>query len=214
MIVYGLHPPVCALMFDIDNTLYRNDFYVTRQVDLLVGRFAELRRISLDSAAEQIERARTAVAHRMGQESTSIGNAMTELGISLAENAKWRTELFRPGEFLEADDRLITVLDELTARIVLVAATNNSTAVGEKTLEALGVREYFCDVIGLDRVGESKPSPKLFIMAVESAHVSAFRAVSVGDRYFADIAPALQCGLGGILVESMEDVYSLEGVVG
>jgi phosphoglycolate phosphatase/putative hydrolase of the HAD superfamily len=33
----------------------------------------------------------------------------------------------------------------------------------------------------------------------------------VGDRYDVDIAPALELGMGGILVEGVEEVYSLKG---
>ncbi len=209
MTAYRL-PATCRLVvFDVDNTLYRNDDYLRRQTELLIERFARERRMAVDEARRAIEKARVEVARASKSRTTSLGNAMAALGVPFATNSRWRSELYEPERFLDADRRLARSLADLAGFVSLAAATNNSTAIGVRTLLALGVAHYFPTLVGMDAVGESKPSPALFGRVLATAGVPARQAISVGDRYDVDIVPALALGMGGILVHSMEDVYRL-----
>ena len=46
-------------------------------------------------------------------------------------------------------------------------------------------------------------------MAAEAAGAEPERCLSVGDRYDIDIALPLELGMGGILVDGVEDVYGI-----
>jgi FMN phosphatase YigB (HAD superfamily) len=115
--------------------------------------------------------------------------------------------------------------------------------VGFASLEALGVKDFFSVIVGLDDTLASKPDPAPFILAArrlralrEAASPPSARAeapsspealaagtaaqespfaglVSLGDRYDVDLAPALALGMGAILVESVSEIYSLPEIL-
>ena len=47
-------------------------------------------------------------------------------------------------------------------------------------------------------------------MALEKLGLEAKDCVSVGDRFNIDVELPLKMGMGGVLVEGVEDVYNLE----
>jgi phosphoglycolate phosphatase/putative hydrolase of the HAD superfamily len=74
-------------------------------------------------------------------------------------------------------------------------------------LEAIGVSEFFPEIIGLDSTGLSKPHYLPFSMALQKMGVEAKNCVAVGDRFNIDIELPVKMGMGGILVDGVEDVY-------
>jgi phosphoglycolate phosphatase/putative hydrolase of the HAD superfamily len=91
--------------------------------------------------------------------------------------------------------------------------TNNSVSIARKTLAALGVADYFPVIIGLDTCGVSKPHTVPFIKATELLGVPSAACVSIGDRYDIDLLLPLELGMGGILVDGVEDVYELPRLI-
>ncbi|MDR2784575.1 MAG: HAD hydrolase-like protein, partial [Treponema sp.] len=59
----------------------------------------------------------------------------------------------------------------------------------------------------------SKPHKAPFIKAKESLGIPAGECIALGDRYDFDIAPPLELGMGGILVDGVEDVYCLAEIL-
>ena len=114
-----------------------------------------------------------------------------------------------PGQFLSRDHKLVTTLEVLSKKYQLACLTNNPVLVGRKTLAALGVEEFFPLVIGLDTCKVSKPHPAPFLLAVEKLGCRIEHCLSVGDRFNIDIELPLELGMGGILVDGVEDVYKL-----
>ncbi len=214
MEIYALPENIELFIWDIDNTLYRNDEYYRGQLDLLMKRYARHAGIETEEARRRISEARGRLAEKSGGRKTSMGNAMASLGVSLEENARWRSELFEPEKFLHEDRRLYESLDALAGRSRLIALTNNSSDIGIRTLRCLGVAGLFEKTIGLDSTHTSKPSHLPFKRVLVETGVAAEAAVSIGDRYDVDIEPALDLGMGGIVVESLEDVYRLPEVFG
>jgi phosphoglycolate phosphatase/putative hydrolase of the HAD superfamily len=51
------------------------------------------------------------------------------------------------------------------------------------------------------------------LKAVETLGVPAGECIALGDRYDFDIAPPLELGMGGILVDGVEDVYHLAELI-
>ena len=94
MKTYNLPANVDALIFDIDNTLYRNDNYCELQVQLLIERFAKEREMTVTDAVSAINRGKMDYQNATGGKKTSTGNVMLNLGVALDENARWRDELF------------------------------------------------------------------------------------------------------------------------
>lgn len=213
MRIYHLPKILKALIFDIDSTLYTNKGYAFQQNDIQIQHYAGLEGISHQEALEKIEGAKKTWAVQNGGKTPSLGNAFVQLGYPLEESIRWREELLEPVRFLCRDEQLIAALESLGQKFRLACVTNNPVLVGKKTLAALGVEEFFPIVIGLDTCRVSKPHPAPFLLATERLGCQPESCLSVGDRYHIDIELPLELGMGGVLVDGVEDVYQLPALL-
>nr|NQU92906.1 HAD family hydrolase [Bacteroidota bacterium] len=213
MNVYQLPDKIRVLVFDIDMTLYTSYPYLESQIRLLTQRLADHFGWSYDEATEKIKQSKAEYAEKNNGRNLSIGNVYLTLGISIKTSSEWRRELLNPEAFLKKDDALISALRRLKEKYHLAAATNNSTEVGKRTLKALGIFSLFDIVVGLDISGESKPTIVPFRIIADHYHVPLNEMVSIGDRYEVDLELPLQYGMGGVLVDGVEDVYGLGEVL-
>jgi len=78
----------------------------------------------------------------------------------------------------------------------------------------LGVGECFPILIGMDTCMCAKPHKAPFLKFAELSACPAETCISIGDRYDIDLALPLEIGMGAILVDGVEDVYELAGVLG
>jgi phosphoglycolate phosphatase/putative hydrolase of the HAD superfamily len=210
MKVYALPEKTSAFLFDMDSTLYTNGEYARSQIDLPVMRLAELRGKSFGEMNDEILRRRKALAEEQGGKKTSLGNIFLSFGVSIAESIRWREELYSPEKYLRKDARLRSALSALASSgRALAVVTNNPVSIAERTLAVLGVGDLFGALVGLDTCGVSKPHREPFLRAAELSGALPGACVSVGDRYDIDIAFPLELGMGGILVDGVEDVYGL-----
>jgi phosphoglycolate phosphatase/putative hydrolase of the HAD superfamily len=215
VIIYRIPQTVSALLFDMDNTLYTNQEYVRFQLESPVRRLAEIRNIPFDKTREEIaEYRKTWAAEHDGAE-VSLGNVFRAFGVSIEETVRWREELYEPARYLKRDPKLRETLQALAAScaISMAVVTNNPVLVARKTLAVLGITDIFGVIVGLDTCGVSKPHAAPFLTAAELVGASPETCVSVGDRYDIDIALPLELGMGGILVDGVEDVYGLSTVI-
>ena len=107
------------------------------------------------------------------------------------------------------DEELQKTLAALSERYKLLCVTNNPILPAQKTLAALGVEKWIEVLVGLDSCNLSKPAKEPFLLAASKAGVPPQNIISVGDRYDLDIAPALELGMGGVLVRGVADVCKL-----
>lgn len=198
-----------TIIFDIDSTLYTNEEYAFEQVDCQVRRFAGERGISDDAARKMVADFREKFARENGGKKISLSNTLLSFGVPIQKSVEWRRELLEPKNFLTRDERLQKTLSALSKKFNLICVTNNPVTPAEKTLVALGVESLISDIIGLDTCNVSKPAREPFLLAAEKCGSRAQECLSVGDRYDLDIAVPLELGMGGVLVEGVEDVYRL-----
>jgi HAD superfamily hydrolase (TIGR01509 family) len=201
-----------ALIFDLDNTLYTNPAYAAFQEEDLVARLGRALGLGPEGAAAKIAalRAERATA---GLGATSLGKLFAILGIDIATSVAWREEGIEPAKWLKRDPRLDRALGLLSKRFTLALMTNNPSLVGERSLEALGVRARFGVLVGLDDTLSGKPAPEPFLETARRLGLEPSRCVSIGDRFDVDLAPAMELGMGAILVTGVEDVYDLPDVL-
>ncbi len=202
-----------GLVFDIDLTLYGSKEYYRSQIDILVSALAKEIGKPLPLALEDIDRFKRSYAEANGGRKPALGQVFLHFGVGIEKNCEWRTKLFRPEDYLAYDERLVRTMDSLARKYAIAAVTNNTTQIAIRTLEILGVREYFPVIIGLDRSLAVKPSMIPFDIAIAEMGLPRDRLVSVGDRVEVDLELPVKHGMGGILVENMEDVYALPGVL-
>ncbi|MDR0450379.1 MAG: HAD family hydrolase [Treponema sp.] len=197
------------LIFDMDGTLYTNETYLRSQTDLLVERLAALKGKDPAELGEEIARFRESRVRENPGKSPSLSLILESFGVSMEENIRWREELYRPEAHLEGDARLRETLLLLSGQYKLALLTNNPLSIARRTLRCLGLEAVFPVLVGLDSCMVSKPHEIPFRKAAEESGAAAEGCVSIGDRYEIDLALPLEMGMGGILVEGVEDVYRL-----
>jgi phosphoglycolate phosphatase/putative hydrolase of the HAD superfamily len=207
--VYYLPPEQRALLFDMDLTLYSSPEYGSFQIDSLVERLAERRGIPRGDMGRLLEERRRSLTDAQGGKKPSLSQIFLSYGITMEENVRWREELYEPSRFLKADKRLGKTLGDLAGSYLLGVVTNNPVKVAQKTLAVLGVGDYFSALAGLDTCMTAKPHGAPFLKIAESLGCPLETCVSIGDRYDIDLAVPLEMGMGGILVDGVEDVYKL-----
>ena len=209
MKTYNLPSNPKTLIFDIDSTLYTNAVYAFEQVDCQVRQFAKDRGITADEARKMVADYRKQFAAANNGKKISLGNTLLAFGIPIAQSVEWRKTLMEPADFLKRDDRLIQTLNELSKRFNLICVTNNPVFTARKTLDAIGISEFFPEIVGLDTCLKSKPAVEPFMKACEITGTTPQECIAIGDRYDMDIALPLQMGMGGILVSGVEEVYEI-----
>lgn len=210
---FSVPSDIKAIIFDIDSTLYTNASYAFEQVDCQVRRFASLRGITNDQARKMVADYRKKYAAENGGKKVSLSNTLRSFGVSIEQSVQWRRELIEPADFLGPDKKLQEALAALGRRYKLLCVTNNPILPAQKTLDALGVADLIEVLVGLDTCNLSKPAKEPFERAANEAGVPFGKIVSVGDRYDLDLAPALELGMGGVLVRGVEDVYKLPKLI-
>ena len=210
---YNVPSDIKAIIFDIDSTLYTNAAYAFEQVDCQVRRFASLRGITNDQARKMVADYRKKYAAENGGKKVSLSNTLRSFGVSIEQSVQWRRELIEPADFLGPDKKLQEALAALGRRYKLLCVTNNPILPAQKTLDALGVSDLIEVLVGLDTCNLSKPAKEPFERAAKEAGVPFDKIISVGDRYDLDLAPALELGMGGVLVRGVEDVYRLPELI-
>ena len=209
MKIYKIPEVLRAFIFDIDSTLYTNQAYAFEQVDCQVRQFAKERGITADQARKMVADYRKKFATEHNGSKVSLGNTLLAFGVPIEQSVEWRRELLEPADFLDRDDKLIETLHKLSSKYQLICVTNNPVLPARKTLDAIGVSDFFPQIVGLDTCFKSKPALEPFQSAVNILGVQATECLAIGDRYDMDIALPLEMGMGGILVSGVEEVYQI-----
>ena len=215
MKIYKIPENLKAFIFDIDSTLYTNQAYAFEQVDCQVRQFAKERGITADEARRMVSDYRKKFAAEHNGSKVSLGNTLLAFGVPISQSVEWRRSLLEPADFLGRDEKLIEELKLLQSKYKLICVTNNPVLPARKTLDAIGISDFFPDIVGLDTCLKSKPAIEPFKTAVERLcngvpdSIKAENCLAVGDRYDMDIALPLEMGMGGILVSGVEEVYQI-----
>lgn len=209
MKVYHIPPSTKAILFDIDSTLYTNSFYAHEQVDVQLRYFAEQKGWPYDKAKAKIDAYRQEWAQTHNGAKTSFGNTLVAFGVPIEESIKWRETLINPADYLEYDQKLVETMKILSENFKIAAVTNNPLKPAKKTLDVLGVSDFFSCIVALDTCCVSKPHKAPYECAAKSLDVPFEKCISVGDRYDIDLAVPLSMGMGAILVSGVKDVYEL-----
>lgn len=102
----------------------------------------------------------------------------------------------------------VTLIDEVAAfgeslrgRVPMAIATGGTRMVVEKTLQAVGISDWFDEVVTADDVVEGKPAPDIFLRAAELLGVAPEKCLVVEDAP-AGILAAQRAGMQVIAVPS------------
>ena len=218
MRVFRLPDSCKVILFDLDSTLYTNKEYARSQIDLPIERLAHQRGKTFIEMNDAVTRYREDWAREHNGQQINLGSIFQAFGVSIEESIRWREELYCPERYLTEDRQLRDILEQLKTQFALAVVTNSPVSIALRTLRLLGVEDLFQEeasirIIGLDTCGVSKPDKQPFLQAATLCGTVPQACVSVGDRYDIDIAIPLELGMGGILVDGVEDVYQLPEIL-
>jgi phosphoglycolate phosphatase/putative hydrolase of the HAD superfamily len=218
MKIIRLPEKITALIFDMDLTLYTHAEYGQIQIDNLIAIAAEKRGLTPAEANREIEAIRLSWADSHNGQKPSLSNIILSWGFTMEENVEWRKKAYQPENFLTKDERLKAALLALPYALGIV--TNNPVSIAKRTLACLGIEDHFDALVGLDTLMISKPHKSPFVKVIEFLNACSKiiqhtpeSCVSVGDRYEIDLEIPLEMGMGAILVDGVEDVYTLPGLL-
>lgn len=109
-------------------------------------------------------------------------------------------ELSKGMRFVLFDD-VIPVLENLKDRGFIIGLITNVERGMEAITYELGLDACIDVIVTSGDVGKDKPSPAIFLAALERAQVKASEAVHVGDQYDADVVGARGVGIAPVLLD-------------
>lgn len=124
----------------------------------------------------------------------------------MAIRQNWQPELFLTSNspLFERVDRLVYAYDE-----VAFASTSPRNVI-LKVLEAVGLKAVIPKVkIFGGEDGIPKPSRQFFEHIARQLRLQPSECISIGDRYDFDAAPALEIGMGTVIISGMEDLFTV-----
>jgi phosphoglycolate phosphatase len=169
--------PIRLVLFDLDGTLVdsRSDISAAMNATLARLGFGSLRSEQIigyvgDGVPQLVERSLRAVLDR-----TPTAKELAEAGrIYRAEYTDRCLDTTQPYAGIRQ------MLQQLIA-LPLAVVTNNPTALSEKVLSGLNLREYFCRVVGGDATERRKPDPQPLLEVADQLGIAPLLAVMVGD---------------------------------
>ncbi|MCQ2593308.1 MAG: HAD family hydrolase [Treponema sp.] len=213
MKIFSIPDETKAIIFDIDSTLYTSAAYAFEQVDCQIREYARTTGITAEEARKKVADYRRKFEAENNGSKVSLGNTLLAFGVPIAQSVEWRKTLLEPADFLSYDEKLVFTLAKLSKKYKLICVTNNPVLPARKTLEAIGISDFFPEIVGLDTCYKSKPAYEPFNLALKILNCNAENCVAVGDRFDMDLKIPLELGMGGILVSGVEEVYGIESLL-
>ncbi|MCD4813281.1 threonylcarbamoyl-AMP synthase [bacterium] len=205
-------PPLRALIFDMDGTLYRSSELNRRYDESMVRFLSRERNLTYSEAKYLFEKTYCMLIRKLGRMPSKLFT-LTQLGACDRKWARLHGAKVLPGEILKFDPRLRRVLHKLRESFQLAIVTNNHAKNMHATLGALGIDDCFDYVASLTDSGIYKPSSKLYAIAAKAMSVDYAFCLSIGDRFDLDLAPAADIGMHTLLVDKMENIYQLSEIL-
>ena len=157
MKTYKISKIVKGLIFDVDKTLYDNDEYAEYQIDILIDQLEKHHKWDKGTGKKRVNEFRNNYKKENNGKSISLGNTFLNFNIPMEQSVKWRNRLIEPSKFLKKNKQLGTELNLLSKSYKIIALTNNPKEIGLKSINAIGISDYFLNIIGLDDTLHSKP---------------------------------------------------------
>jgi putative hydrolase of the HAD superfamily len=199
-----------AIVFDLDGTLYQDE-RLGEEVHQCACRYvASLKGISAPEAGHLLREARSCASE--GEGTLSLG--VVSLGGNLQElHRRFNLEV-HPEGVLHPDPRVLELLRNLAGRFELHIYTNNNRPLSARIMAQLGVSGCFQRVFTIEDSWRPKPDRVALQGIFDAIGREPAETLFVGDRYLVDLQLPASLGCTVFEVRSVEDLLSLEELVG
>ena len=201
-----------GIVFDLDGTLYVCDAFALSIQDAATAYMAGVKGISLPEVGLLMAATRLRLSEESGTVQT-LSAVCVELGGNVRELHRFFEERLRPEASLVRDERVILLLERLSARFPLYIYTNNNRAITTRIINYLGLNGLFRSVFSIDDTWRAKPDEEMLSRVLSEISLSPAEALFVGDRYDVDLRVPEQFGCPVYLSQNMEQLLRLEGLL-
>lgn len=201
---------ILALILDVDETVYeRNSDYNDHQRQIELAALAQAWEVPVAEATERVSEQSSLMFNAIGRK-PSAAEVIRSFGFRQDWLAGVRSEGWQPERFLKPDPRTLELFLQAEQKYRLAFATTSPRRVAEKVLSALRLsvllkRAVLCSAE--DAV--PKPDPAIYRVAAERLQVKFEECMSIGDRLDFDALPALNIGMGAVVVSNLADLHEL-----
>jgi FMN phosphatase YigB (HAD superfamily)/ribulose-5-phosphate 4-epimerase/fuculose-1-phosphate aldolase len=197
-----------AILLDLDDTLYNYDFCHTIALNAVLDGISAKHVIAVSELAAcyadlnvqlKIELGDTAASH---SRFIYFKQLLAAQGLPLATTMHWHglywSTFYAAMSPAEGVLELLTLLKARQVKIVLLSDFLIQHQF--EKLAALGILEYFDEIVTSEEVGVDKPNSKMFLAALAKIGATPEKVIIVGDSFTKDIAGAARCGIGGFWI--------------
>ena len=211
-------PPLKAVIFDLDDTLYDHLHSARHGLIELAKRFPSMQSVSVreleDRYSEALETVHvrllqgevdqtTARIIRMQQLFSSFGISVDDQS-AFAEYKQFRADYDSACQVVDGTRNLLHRLKARNIRLAIM--TNNMVSEQWPKLQQLELTSFF-DVVSIsEEVGASKPDRKIFDVTLDRLELEVNEVVMVGDSLTSDIAGALAVGMNCVWLNRRPDL--------
>lgn len=202
-------PPLRAVLFDLDDTLFDHHTTSLAGVDALQSHYPVLQQMAFDHLAKLHSEILEALHSRMLQGEFSAEQARHERfrqlfalcgeSISQPQMAE-ATQLYRQAYLAtrRTVPGALPLLQQLHGRVRVAIVSNNVLAEQQDKLAQLGLAPYIDELVVAAEVGVAKPEPAIFHEALRRCQCTTDEAVMIGDSWAADIVGASRLSIRAI----------------
>jgi len=199
---------ICAIVFDLDGTLYANQDFATEIYQGVCAYAADLTGSSPEAAQQLVGAIKDRLSRENGVEAT-LSSVCVELGGDVEGFHKAITPMVHPEAFLARDERVVNLVGSLAKRFDLYVYTNNNRGLTDRILGILGLSGRFRRVFTIEDFRRPKPDREVLEKLFAAIGRSPEECLFVGDRYDVDLRVPADMGAAVFLVKGVQELLTL-----
>lgn len=198
-------------IFDLDGTLYFGS-ELGREIGRTAYRYiAEIKGTDEATARQLVRSTRMRISEEQGSDA-SLSLTCMALGGDLKELHRSFSVSIEPERFLVRDERVVALLERLSACFPLYIYTNNNCSLAARIMNAIGVSHLFGRVFTIEDSWRPKPDRETLERIFAETGLAAVETLFAGDRYDIDLRLPQEMGATVRLVSSLDDLLALESL--
>jgi putative hydrolase of the HAD superfamily len=197
-----------GIIFDLDGTVYESAGFAATIQNAAVEYIAEILMIEPATACEKITETRSRLTAEHNEIPT-LSAVCSELGGNIRDLHALFEVYLQPEVYLSRDQRVISLMETLSAKLPLHIYTNNNRIMTVRILEHLGLSSFFQRIYAIDDSWVAKPDNGTLERILAETNLSPSQALFVGDRYDIDLRLPEQHGCPVYLSQSIEQLLRL-----
>jgi putative hydrolase of the HAD superfamily len=207
--VQGQLNNIRGIIFDLDGTLYVSPSFAAAIQEAAANYISGIRKTDLDEARRLMDEARSYLIDER-DEIPTLSAVCSELGGDIRDLHSYFEATLQPEAHLARDQRVTTLLENLSKNRPLYLFTNNNRALTSRILTLLGLSTLFRHTYTIDDTWKGKPDVGLLDRILAENGLMPSQALFVGDRYDVDLRLPEQRGCPVYLSQSIEQLLRLE----